>query len=143
MNPEYVNKISFSSHLRNITIAEGIIEQLSEEGLLNEAVFGNIMVALNEALLNAINHGNQGDPTKMVSITFKIEGDVFEMEVKDEGNGFDHENLPDPTAPENIEKVNGRGIFIMSNLSDEIEFEDKGSRLILRFTLNVPELIVA
>ncbi len=143
MNTDYNNILSFSSHLRNLALAEGMIESLAEDGVINEAVFGNVMVAITESVLNAMNHGNQNDPSKMVTIKLGISNDVLSIEVMDEGQGFDYDNLPDPTAPENLEKTSGRGIFIIRNLSDELEFENNGSKMVMSFHLSVPVLTEA
>ena len=143
MSADYSNTLSFSSHVRNLSLAEGLIEALAEEDLINEAVFGNVMVAITEAVLNAMNHGNGNDPSKMVTIKLFIEKETLSIEVSDEGPGFDYENLPDPTAPENLEKTSGRGIFIIQNLSDETTFEENGSRIIMNFSLAVPALAEA
>lgn len=140
MSLDYNNTLSFSSHTRNLSLAEGMIEALAADDLINDAVFGNVMVAITEAVLNAMNHGNEGDPSKMVTINLKIEDNMLSLVISDEGPGFDYENLPDPTALENLEKTSGRGIFIIENLSDELEFENNGATLKMNFSLAVPAM---
>jgi serine/threonine-protein kinase RsbW len=86
-------------------------------------------------LNNAIVHGNGGLRQKNVELVVREDSQAVVFEVKDEGAGFDYANLPDPTAPENLEKPNGRGVFLMRSLADEVEFFDNGSRVELRFKL--------
>ena len=88
-----------------------------------------------EAANNAILHGNKLEEQRKVELRFIIEDDKLKLEVEDEGEGFDYEEIPDPTAPENIENVNGRGIFLMEKLSDNIEFAKNGSIVKLEFNL--------
>jgi serine/threonine-protein kinase RsbW len=66
------------------------------------------------------------DTSKQVKVTFDVEDKNIVFRIEDEGSGFDYNNLPDPTAPENIEKPHGRGVFLMRNLSDKCEFDDNG-----------------
>ncbi len=94
-------------------------------------------MALTEAVNNAIYHGNQSNPNKLIEISFISTPDLVSFIVKDEGNGFSHTNLPDPTNPENIEKPNGRGVFLMRNLADNVSFEENGSKVTLDFKIGV------
>jgi serine/threonine-protein kinase RsbW len=71
----------------------------------------------------------------MVNILFSIETNKLRIKIEDEGKGFDYKNVPDPTAPENIENVNGRGIFLMEKLSDKIEFSRNGATVELEFNI--------
>ena len=94
------------------------------------------MIAVTESVNNAIMHGNQSDKSKIVHLSLLLEEKLIKFTVKDEGDGFDYDNLPDPTAPENIDKPGGRGIFLMKNLCDEVQFNENGSSIILTFYLN-------
>jgi anti-sigma regulatory factor (Ser/Thr protein kinase) len=85
-----------------------------------------VEIALREALANAIVHGNHENPRKHVYVRFRCEPDEVSFAVKDEGRGFDLKKLADPTAPENIEAVHGRGIYLMKALMDEVRFEEGG-----------------
>ncbi|HJZ41968.1 MAG TPA: ATP-binding protein [Bacteroidales bacterium] len=98
-------------------------------------MYGNILITALEAANNAILHGNKLDENKNVIITVRIEEKKLLIKIEDEGNGFDYKNVPDPTAPENIENVNGRGIFLMEKLSDQIEFTRNGATVELEFNL--------
>ena len=89
----------------------------------------NIRVALSEALANAMLYGNGGDPTKQVNVRVLFGRTVIEMEVEDQGGGFDPRHIPDPTAPEHLTDPDGRGIFLIQRLVDEVRFNDKGNTI--------------
>jgi serine/threonine-protein kinase RsbW len=125
------------STMHSMSEVEKIIEQVREEFNLSDSYYGNILVALTEAINNAIVHGNGLDATKKVNLSIIYpKPNQLEFIIKDEGKGFDYLNLPDPTAPENIEKECGRGIFLMKNLSDELVFENGGSQVKLVFNIH-------
>ncbi|MEJ0031378.1 MAG: ATP-binding protein [Bacteroidota bacterium] len=129
-------RIEIPSLAENIRMIESFIDNAKERYQLNDDIYGNIMIAVTEAVNNAIKHGNQGDSTKNVSLTLSFEEGLIKFKVEDEGRGFDHLNLPDPTSPENLEKPGGRGIFLMKHLSDEVEFDDNGRVVQLSFYMN-------
>jgi serine/threonine-protein kinase RsbW len=127
--------LHISSKAENIVLVEKFVDEVCAIFKVNEDVYGNILVALTEAVNNAIQHGNQSNSNKNVDISFKYLPEQISFTVKDEGTGFDYNNLPDPTDPQNIEKINGRGVFLMRNLADKISFDDNGSKVILDFKL--------
>lgn len=127
--------IKIPSKIENLRKVEKIIDDISGEFKIGEDVYGNILIASLEATNNAIMHGNRLDESKDVTIEFKMEGRTLLVKVDDEGNGFDYEDIPDPTAPENIENVNGRGIFLMEKLSDKISFSRNGASVELEFNM--------
>lgn len=128
-------KIRISSKAENIILVERMIEDVCDLFNINQDYYGNILVALTEAVTNAIYHGNQANASKNIDISFKTTPDFVSFIVKDEGPGFGFDTLPDPTNPENIEKPNGRGVFLMRNLADKVSFEDNGSKVILDFKI--------
>ena len=79
-------------------------------------------MAVREAVTNAVLHGNQQDETKLVEVTFRNSNDGLEIRVRDQGQGFRPESVPDPTDAQNILKTSGRGIFFMRNFMDEVEW---------------------
>jgi serine/threonine-protein kinase RsbW len=87
----------------------------------------SIKLALEEALVNAIKHGNQMDRAKKVRIAYRIHADRFEVSVADEGAGFDPGDVPDPTAFENLERPCGRGLMLMRHYMSEVAFNDRGN----------------
>ena len=86
-----------------------------------------------EAVNNAIVHGNKYDEKKFVNIYILLENNLLKVTIEDQGAGFKPSEVPDPTEPENLENVNGRGVFLMKNLADELEFNKKGNKVILKF----------
>ena len=86
----------------------------------------DVEIALREALTNAITHGNHENPRKHVHVRFRCNPDEVSIAVKDEGRGFDINEMPDPTAPENIGAGHGRGIYLMKAFMDEVRFEEGG-----------------
>ena len=127
-------EMRFDSKPENIAVVERLIDQLSEEHSIIPEHYGNVLIAMTEGVNNAIVHGNKLDPENSVSVTCAIDGKSLVFRITDEGPGFDYENLPDPTAPENIEKPHGRGVFLMRHLADECAFEDDGRIVELTFT---------
>lgn len=123
------------SKIENLRIVEKAVDELSSEYNLSSELYGNILIATIEAANNAILHGNKLDESKNVNIRFKIEDKFLSIVVKDQGEGFDYKSIPDPTAPENLEKINGRGVFLMERLSDKIMFSDNGSKVELLFNI--------
>lgn len=130
------NKIQFSSKIENISIVERLIDDITQQNQIKSEIYGNMLVSIVEAVNNAIIHGNKLDESKSVCVEYEINDHLFTFSVKDEGEGFDYKNLPDPTAPENIEKPHGRGLFLISHLVDELHFEDNGSKLCVKININ-------
>lgn len=135
METEYkeYESLSFSSTIENLSVAESLIDKTCSELKLKEDHYANILIAVTEAVNNAIKHGNNEDPNKNVSILVFDKPKKLEVVVSDQGQGFDFNSLPDPTAPENIEKEHGRGIFLMKTLSDDVEFIENGRKVVLSF----------
>jgi signal transduction histidine kinase len=99
-------------------------------------VFFNLRTVLAEALTNAITYGNRGDPSRQVRIRVEVAADAVRLHVTDEGDGFDADSIPDPTVPENLSRENGRGLFVMRHLVDQVSFNKKGNGVCL--TLRAP-----
>ena len=129
-----IEKLTIPSSLTSLVLVESLIDRVCNTIHVNEDVYGNVLIGVTEAVNNAIIHGNQYSESKIVSIEVSEDESSFYFRISDEGLGFDYLNLPDPTAPENIEKENGRGIFLMKNLADEVEFEDNGAKVNIYFT---------
>lgn len=129
-------KMKISSSTENMRLVERMIEDVCDLFEVGEDNFGNILIAVTEAVNNAIQHGNKMDPAKNIHISFKSDNNQIAFKVQDEGNGFDYTRIPDPTSPENLEKPHGRGIFLMNSLADKVEFADNGKTVELSFNLN-------
>lgn len=129
--PEY--KIEITSQAENIVEVERFVDQLKDKLDISDELYGNILISLTEAVNNAIIHGNGLDASKLAFLQCKKEGSVLSFIVSDQGNGFDYNSLPDPTDPNNIEKLTGRGVFLMKQLSDQLIFSKGGSEVELQF----------
>ncbi len=131
------NELDLPSSLENLPRVEKFIDEACESFHIDEDFYGNILVAVTEAVNNAIQHGNQEDPDRSFKVSFEANEELQKLtfRVEDAGEGFDYENVPDPTAPENLEKPFGRGIFLMRNLADEVEFYDEGRVVELTFQM--------
>lgn len=127
--------IEFTSDLSNISVVEKLIDNQSAACELNDEVYGKLLLAVVEALNNAIVHGNKSDVNKKVTVSYTLDNEFIEYTITNEGEGFNPDILPDPTAPENIEKDCGRGIFLMRHLADDVIFSDKGRTVTLKFNL--------
>ncbi len=115
-------RLKIESVTNNLRVVEKAIDEVTNELGIPQDNYGKIMVSAMEAVNNAIVHGNKLNPSKLVSITISHNKDVVKIKVIDQGPGFNPESIPDPTTPENIEMINGRGVFLMSHLADEITF---------------------
>ena len=129
-------KIEIPSINENIRIIESFIDNAKERFNLDDDIYGNIMIAVTESVNNAIMHGNKNDRTKNVTLVLSLNNNIINFKIKDEGIGFDFQNLPDPTSPENLDKPSGRGIFLMKHLSDEVNFSNNGSLVELSFYMS-------
>lgn len=127
--------ITITSNIENVKVVENFIDQLSAEYKINEDLYGNILVAALEAVTNAITHGNRCDPTKYVFINSGFVDDYLLLSVKDEGLGFNPDRLDDPTKPENILKFSGRGVYLIRELTDKLEFLEGGTLINMYFDL--------
>lgn len=128
-----VDTISITSDYAAVSKVEALVDKICSELGVQEDYYGNVLIAVTEAVNNAIQHGNLFKNELLVYVSVGDQSEEFCFTVKDQGRGFDFEHLPDPTSPENIEKENGRGIFLMRSLADEVEFDDKGCTVNIYF----------
>ena len=133
MTTKNIQTIQIESKPESIHIIERLVDDLKGEYNIHEDAYGNILVAVTEAVNNAIQHGNKYNPNLKVKISYEVESDTISFVITDQGKGFDYYNLPDPTAPENLEKPTGRGVFLMKHLTDQIIFSNNGSSVELLF----------
>jgi len=111
-------------------VQERIIELLEQLNYPPRDIFG-VRLALEEALVNAIKHGNHMDPQKSVRVACRIDYEMVRIEIEDEGEGFQPENVPDPTDDANLEKPCGRGIMLMRAFLNLVEYNESGTCVIL------------
>jgi serine/threonine-protein kinase RsbW len=121
--------------LDSLAEIELLIEQIRAERDIGDDVAGNLMMAFHEAVTNAIIHGNQLDPSKVVDIKAWFEDHQLVLQVTDQGSGFNPDSLPDPLDENNLLKSGGRGVFLIRQFSDDIEFNDKGNIVTIRYNL--------
>jgi serine/threonine-protein kinase RsbW len=114
--------MSLSSRFENIEMAQHLCGKLLEGWDLSEETTHWILMALREALANAIKHGNAQDPAKRVHLEMEVADSTLRIRIQDEGRGFDPDRVVDPLAPENRLKTSGRGIFYMKTFMDEVRF---------------------
>lgn len=129
-----VNELSIPSNFDSINKVEALIDQVCENLQVKEDYYGNVLIAVTEAVNNAIIHGNKMNNELSVDVHVGDKETDFCFKVKDNGEGFDYKNLPDPTAPENLEKENGRGIYLMRSLAEAVEFGDAGRSVSIYFS---------
>ncbi|MCB0721642.1 MAG: ATP-binding protein [Ignavibacteriae bacterium] len=125
--------IELDSQRSEIAKFEEVLARVNEETMFEIERFINLQIAVSEALVNAIVHGNKENPSKKVHVIINYDKDMIEVKVKDEGDGFDISMLPDPTNEENLLKESGRGVYIIMSLVDEFSFDsnDTGTEMSL------------
>ncbi len=128
-------EINIISKVESLREVEKLVDEVSSKCKLSSEKYGNVLIATLEAANNAILHGNKLDENKDVNIIFDWTKNDLNLTVTDQGKGFDFKSIPDPTSPDNVEKVNGRGVFLMEKLSDEIDFVENGRIVKLKFKL--------
>lgn len=121
--------ITISSETKNIRkVSSEILKNVSAYKVDDDRLF-DIRLCVEEALRNAIVHGNHSDKKLPVKVAYWREGDDINIEVEDEGSGFDYKRLPDPTENENILKNSGRGVYLIKKLMDRVEFNERGNKI--------------
>jgi len=128
-----MESITINSDVEKLRVVETLVDTLSKKLGIPDEVYGKILISTVEAVNNAILHGNKGDVSKMVTVNFTADGNMFDVTVTDEGEGFKYNSLPDPTDPANIENLHGRGVFIMRSLADAIEYNEAGNEVKMHF----------
>jgi serine/threonine-protein kinase RsbW len=127
--------LQLPSKPESLTLVENLIEEIADKYNISEDTFANMMTCLSEAVNNAIVHGNNLDPNKIVIVNADVEEKRAIWTITDEGEGFDYNHLADPTAPENLENLTGRGVFIIKHLADQCIFNAKGNEVELHFKI--------
>lgn len=114
-----------------------MLAKLAENGWGEEDTFG-VHLAVEEALMNAIKHGNQLDPAKSVTVDYRLNATDLEIEIEDEGPGFDPNDVPDPTLEENLELPSGRGLMLMRTFMGTVEHNERGNRVAMTKVKGAP-----
>ncbi len=105
-----------------------IVDLLVERNVDKSHMF-DIRLSVEEAIINAIEHGNKKDRNQTVDISFAIDDEKIELAVEDQGRGFDHTKMPDPTTNGNILRAHGRGVYLIHKLMDRVQYNDRGNRI--------------
>lgn len=134
---ERTYSIEITSDPQNLITVEEFVSFLSAEANLNPDRLAGLLIAVTEATTNAIIHANKKDPEKIVKISASIDENYLTITVKDQGTGFDPEKIPDPTAPENLMKDSGRGLYLMRVYAEELKYNltPEGTETILKINL--------
>lgn len=127
--------LQLPSTQESITLLENLVEEIADKYQVADDIFANMMTCLNEVVTNSIVHGNRFDPDKKVIVNVEVDPKRATWTITDEGQGFDYNNLPDPTAGENLENLTGRGVYIVKHLADQCVFNSKGNEVELLFKL--------
>jgi serine/threonine-protein kinase RsbW len=124
------------SELTSLTTVENFVDTLRTQYDISEDLYAEVLTCLSEAVNNAIVHGNKEDKQKNVLLSLEVQDNKrLIFIISDEGEGFDYNNLPDPTAPENLEELTGRGIYIIKQLAEKCIFNSKGNEIELHFKI--------
>lgn len=131
----YPKKLAIQSDMLELQRVEGFLRQLFENENLPENAFNKVLLCVNEAVVNSIEHGNKNIKQKQVTIEIScVSNDLF-IVVTDEGEGFDYTEIADPTLIENIKKETGRGIFIMKSICNQLQFREDGKSVEIKIEL--------
>lgn len=128
-----IKKLRIQSKVENLRAVENAIDNITGEAGISQDNYGKILVSILEAVNNAIIHGNKEDAEKIVDIEIRLNNKELVIIVEDEGKGFITDIIPDPTEPEHIEAINGRGIYLMTKLADNIKFNQRGNKVTMKF----------
>jgi serine/threonine-protein kinase RsbW len=119
---EQTTRLVLPSHIEAVADAAAAVTDFVKSCGLDEQVAFGVDMAVREAVTNAVVHGNQEDESKSVEVIFGCGEDALEIEIRDQGEGFDPATVPDPTEPANLLKTSGRGIFLMRTFMDEVDW---------------------
>ncbi len=129
------NKLCLRSDPKSLLSLESWVNSLCETYSIRVELYGNILIALSEAVNNAIIHGNKNIVDKEALVEACFSDNLLIFTVTDQGEGFNFLNLPDPTLPENLEKPQGRGVFLMNHLSDGVVYQEPGNAVEISFNI--------
>lgn len=116
------------------SVVERVVTSLENAGLSARDVFG-IRLSVDEAVTNAIKHGNQMSVDKTVRVNFQLSSSGIRIEIEDQGSGFRPEDVPDPTAEENLERPSGRGLMLMRQFMSTVAYNAKGNQVVMEKSL--------
>lgn len=112
-------------------VMDAVTQLMTDRGWSEDECFA-IRLSLEEAIVNGLKHGNRFDPSKLVRVRWRVTAEEVQVEVEDEGTGFDPCCIPNPTRPENLEQVGGRGLFLMRCYTDSVRYNERGNQVTFR-----------
>ena len=124
-------ELKLKSKSSEVSKVEALLNELFEKYNINDESSYQIMIATTEAVNNAIEHGNNFDLNKEIHVKIELESSIMKITIRDFGKGFTHKELPDPLAPENIMKSSGRGVFLVHQLMDNVNYTNTGNGMLL------------
>ena len=130
---------TMESTLESVNRAEEMADKAAAQAGFDEDTRSGISMAVREAMINAVMHGNGYSPDKRVNLTFEKSGSDLVITIKDEGAGMNPDDIPDPLAPENLMKQSGRGIFLMRAFMDDVKFRNLEPGTEITLIKRVPE----
>ena len=119
------------SDIKYIRGASSEIEKFLRSRKISDSVIFDVRLSVEETIRNAIVHGNKNDKSLPISVSYFLKGDKIFIEIEDQGKGFDPKKIPDPTKHENLMKTEGRGVFLVHKLMDEVKYNDSGSKVFM------------
>ena len=128
-------ELILKSDPQKINEVEFFVKTFAQDMQISEDIYPNILISVTEAVNNAIIHGNQSNMNKDVKIELTSSEETLTISVSDEGEGFNPKSVPDPTLEENIDKLGGRGVFLIQQLSDKVFFKNEGRTVEMCFNL--------
>ncbi len=128
-------ELVLKSTYEEVEKVEHLLNDLQAELGFDDELYAKLMLTVSEAATNGIVHGNQLDETKKVYMVAESDGKTLTVSSQDEGEGFSPNEVPDPLAEENLLKPSGRGVFLMREYADEVQYANNGTKLVLTFKL--------
>lgn len=132
----YKKKLVLKSTYDELDKLEGFLNDLQSDLKFDNEFYARLMLTVSEAATNGVVHGNKLDTSKKVTLNAEYDGSTLKIATQDEGEGFEPKDVADPLAQENLMKTSGRGVFLMGEYADNVEYQDEGRRLVLEFDLD-------
>lgn len=131
----YKKNLVLNSSYEELDKLEGFLNDLQSDLKFDDEFYARLMLTVSEAATNGVVHGNELDASKKVTLNADYTGDTLKITIQDEGEGFEPEEVANPLAEENLLKTSGRGVFLMGEYADKVEYQDEGRKLVLEFEL--------
>jgi serine/threonine-protein kinase RsbW len=135
-NPKkHTFRMAIASEPKNIRRVETFLQKVKHAERLNNEKYHALLVVVTEAVNNSINHGNKRNPARKVYIVCTAQKGKLTVRVRDEGEGFDPNSLPDPLHPDNLLRESGRGVFLMKQMMESVDYNEKGTEVTMTMRL--------